>query len=70
MDYIVNLVGIDFVAIGSDFDGTNGYLVEGLSNVTKYPYLTLALLERGYTHNQIRKILGENFLRVFKQVCK
>lgn len=70
IDYIVNLVGIDFVAIGSDFDGTNGYLVEGLSNVTKYPYLTLALLERGYTHNQIRKILGENFLRVFKQVCK
>ena len=70
IDYIVNLVGIDYVAIGSDFDGTNGYLVEGLNNVTKYPYLTLALLERGYTQNQIRKILGENFLRVFKQVCK
>jgi len=70
IDYIVNLVGVDYVAIGSDFDGTSGYLVEGLSDVTKYPVLTMALLKHGYTHAQIRKILGENFLRIFKQVCK
>ncbi|MBU0473736.1 MAG: membrane dipeptidase [Bacteroidetes bacterium] len=70
IDYIVNLVGIDYIAIGSDFDGTNGNLVKGLSDVTKYPDLTIALLEHGYTHSDIRKILGENFLRVFKQVCK
>jgi len=70
IDYIVNLVGIDYVAIGSDFDGTNGDLVDGLSDVTKYPDLTIALLEHGYSHAEVRKILGENFLRVFKQVCK
>lgn len=70
VDYIVNLVGIDYVAIGSDFDGTGGNLVEGLSDVTKYPDLTIALLEHGYSQAEVRKILGENFLRVFKQVCK
>jgi len=69
IDYIVNLVGVDYVAIGSDFDGTGGYLVSGLSDITKFPDLTLALLNQGYSHSEIRKILGENFLRVFKQVC-
>ena len=69
IDYIVNLVGIDYVALGSDYDGTGGNLVDGLSDVTKFPVLTLALLEHGYSHSDIRKILGENFLRVFKQVC-
>ncbi len=70
IDYIVNLVGIDYVALGSDYDGTGGYLVEGLGDVTKFPKLTVALLDNGYTQAEVRKILGENVLRVFKQVCK
>lgn len=70
IDYIVNLVGIEYVALGSDFDGTGGNLVNGLSDVTKFPDLTFTLLEHGYSHSDIRKILGENFLRVFKKVCK
>jgi len=69
IDYIVNLVGIEHVALGSDFDGTGGYLVEGLSDVTKFPDLTLALLNHGYSQAEVRKILGDNFLRIFKQVC-
>jgi len=69
IDYIVNLVGIDHVALGSDFDGTGGNLVDGLSDVTKFPDLTKALLDHGYSQLEVRKILGENFLRVFKQVC-
>ncbi len=69
IDYIVNLVGIDHVALGSDFDGTGGNLVSGLDDVTKFPVLTKALLDHGYTQTEVRKILGENFLRVFQQVC-
>jgi len=70
IDYIVNYVGIDYVAIGSDFDGTGGYLPLGLEDVTKFPDLTYALLEHGYSQDDVSKILGKNFLRVFKQVCK
>ncbi len=69
IDYIVNLVGIDYIALGSDFDGTGGYLPEGLEDVTRLPSLTLALLKHGYSQSDVRKLLGENFLRVFKQVC-
>jgi membrane dipeptidase len=69
IDYIVNLVGIDYVALGSDFDGTGGNLVSGLDDVTKFPVLTKALLDYGYSQMEVRKILGENFLRVFQQVC-
>ena len=70
IDYIVDLVGIDHASIGSDFDGTGGYLAAGLDNVTKFPDLTYALLEHGYSHEEVKKILGENFLRVFKKVCR
>jgi len=69
IDYIKNLVGIDYVALGSDFDGIERVVV-GLEDVTKFPRLTEALLRRGYSISDVRKILGENFLRVFKQVCK
>lgn len=68
IDYIKNLVGIDYVAIGSDFDGGITPPV-GLADVSKLPALTLALLKHGYSPADIRKILGENYLRVFKQVC-
>ena len=68
IDYIKNLVGIDYVAIGSDFDGIEVTPI-GLEDVSKFPALTLRLLERGYSQQDIEKILGGNFMRVFEQVC-
>jgi len=65
LDYIVKLVGVDFVGLGSDFDGIEAGPKE-LNGVQDFPLITKALLERGYNKKDIRKILGENFLRVFK----
>lgn len=65
LDYIVRLVGVDFVGLGSDFDGIEAGPKE-LNGVQDFPLITKALLERGYNKKDIRKILGENFLRVFK----
>ena len=65
LDYIVKLVGIDFVGLGSDFDGIEAAPKE-LNGVQDFPLITKALFERGYNKKDIRKILGENFLRVFK----
>jgi len=65
LDYIVKLVGIDFVGLGSDFDGIEAGPKE-LNGVQDFPLITKALLERGYSKKDVRKILGENFLRVFK----
>lgn len=69
VDHIVNLVGTDHVAIGSDFDGIGTNVVVGLEDVSKYPDLTLALLQHGYTELEVAKFLGGNFRRVFEQVC-
>ncbi len=69
IDYIRNRVGIDYVAIGSDFDGIES-VPAGLEDVAKLPNLTSALLRRGYSIADVRKILGENYMRVFNQVCK
>lgn len=68
IDYIKNLVGIDYVAIGSDFDGIESTPV-GLEDVSKFSALTLKLLEHGYSQQNVEKILGGNFMRVFEQVC-
>ena len=68
IDYIKNLVGIDYVAIGSDFDGGITAPV-GLEDVSKLPALTIALLKHGYSSSDVKKILGGNYMRVFKQVC-
>ena len=68
IDYIKNLVGIDYIGLGSDYDGgitAPNELYDG----TCYPIITRKLVERGYSELEIRKILGLNFLRVFKQVC-
>ena len=65
IDYIVKLVGVDFVGLGSDFDGIEAAPKE-LNGVQDFPLITKALLERGYSKKDVRKILGENFLRVFK----
>lgn len=66
IDYVKNLVGIDYVGIGSDFDGGGG--VDGCADVSEFPNITAEMLERGYTENEIRKVWGGNFFRVFKQV--
>ena len=65
LDYIVKLVGVDHVGLGSDFDGVNS-LPEGLEGVEDFPKITEELVKRGYSNKDIRKILGGNFLRVFK----
>lgn len=65
LDYIVNLAGVDHVGLGSDFDGIEAGPKE-LNGVQDFPLITKALLERGYHKKEIRKILGGNFLRVFK----
>ena len=70
IDYIVNLLGsTDHVAIGSDFDGIGTNVVQGLEDVSKFPALTLALLQNGYSETEVAKFLGGNFRRVFEQVC-
>ncbi len=63
--HIVKVAGIDHVGIGSDFDGVSK-LPDQLQDVSTYPYITQALLDRKYTPEQIRKILGENLLRAFR----
>jgi membrane dipeptidase len=65
LDHIVKLVGVDHVGLGSDFDGISS-TPRGLDDVTSYPLLTKALRKRGYNQQEIRKILGENFIRVFR----
>ena len=65
IDYIVKLIGVDHVGLGSDFDGINSS-PRTLDDVSTFPLITKALMERGYTENQIDKILGGNFIRVFK----
>tara|TARA_R110002073_G_scaffold335987_1_gene529741 strand:+ start:3396 stop:4586 length:1191 start_codon:yes stop_codon:yes gene_type:complete len=65
IDYIVKLVGADYVGLGSDFDGINITPLQ-LDDVTTYPLITKALVEKGYSEEDIVKILGSNFLRVLK----
>ena len=64
LDYIVKIVGVDYVGMGSDFDGVNS-LPAGLDGVEDFPKITEELVKRGYSKKDIRKILGGNFLRVF-----
>ena len=67
-DHVVELVGIDHVGIGSDYDGVGDSLPTGLKDVSAYPNLVAGLLRRGYSEEDIRKILGENLLRVWQTV--
>lgn len=66
VDYIVNLVGINYVGISSDFGGGGG--IDGWMDASQTKNITLALLERGYSKNDIKKIWSENFLRVWTDV--
>jgi membrane dipeptidase len=70
IDYVVNLVGIDFVGIGSDFDGVGDSLPTGMKDVSGYPNLIAELLNRGYTEEDIEKIFSGNIFRVWREVEK
>lgn len=69
LDHIVQLAGVDHVGLGSDFDGIE-LAPQDLDGVEDMPNITSALLVRGYSKKDIRKILGGNFVRVFKAVSK
>jgi membrane dipeptidase len=66
IDHAVKLVGADHVGLGSDFDGAN--MPYGMEDATMIPKITEALLQKGYSESDIRKILGENTLRVMSEV--
>ena len=67
IDHVVKIAGVDHVGIGSDWDGINT-VPAGLEDVSRMPALTAALLRRGYTETDVRKILGGNLLRVLREV--
>jgi membrane dipeptidase len=67
IDHIAKVAGIDHLGLGSDFDGVTS-LPEGIDSAADLPKITQALLQRGYTREQIHKILGGNFMRVMREV--
>lgn len=68
IDHIAKVAGIDHVGLGSDFDGVSGALPAGIDSAADLPKITQALIDRGYSDSDIRKILGGNLLRVMKDV--
>jgi membrane dipeptidase len=66
IDHVVQVIGIDYVGIGTDFDGGGG--VEGCRTVAEMKNITIELLRRGYTRSDITKIWSGNFMRVFRKV--
>ncbi len=68
IDHVVALVGVDHVGFGSDFDGAGDTFPIGLKNVSQYPNLIAELMRRGYRDEDLRKICGENVLRVWSDV--
>jgi membrane dipeptidase len=68
IDHIAKVAGVDHVGLGSDFDGVSGATPQGMDSAADLPKITQGLLDRGYSAEDIRKILGGNLLRVFRQV--
>jgi len=68
IDHIAKVAGVDHVGLGSDFDGVDGQLPAGMDSTADLPKITAALMERGYSAEDCRKILGGNLLRVFREV--
>jgi len=68
IDHIAKVAGVDHVGLGSDFDGVSGQLPQGLDSPADLPKITEALIARGYSAEDCRKILGGNLLRVFREV--
>ncbi len=69
IDHIRKVAGIDHIGLGGDFDGIDS-VVQGLEDVSTYPALTAELLRRGYKDDEIKKIIGQNVLRVMREVEK
>ena len=67
-EHVVKVAGIDHVGLGSDFDGANSQFPQGMEDISKIPNLVQALMERGFSDEDILKILGGNTLRVMKAV--
>lgn len=68
IDHVAKVAGIDHVGLGSDFDGVSYLTPEGIDSAADLPKITAALMDRGYSAVDVKKILGENLLRVFGQV--
>jgi membrane dipeptidase len=68
IEHVIELVGIDYVGLGSDFDGVGDNLPKGLEDASCYPNLIYELLKKGRTEEDIRKICSDNFLRVWSEV--
>jgi membrane dipeptidase len=68
IDHIAKVAGVDHVGLGSDFDGVSGATPEGIDSAADLPKITQALLDRGYSAQDIHSILGGNLLRVFREV--
>jgi len=68
IDHIAKVAGVDHVGLGSDFDGVSGATPQGIDSAADLPKITQALLDRGYSAEDIKKILGGNLLRVFREV--
>jgi membrane dipeptidase len=68
IDHIAKVAGVDHVGLGSDFDGVSGATPQGIDSAADLPKITQALLDRGYSAEDIHKILGGNLLRVFREV--
>ncbi|MEW6365505.1 MAG: dipeptidase [Acidobacteriota bacterium] len=67
IEHAVKVAGVDHVGLGADFDGIDAE-IEGLEDCSKLPALTAELMRRGFTEQEVKKILGENFLRVLKEI--
>jgi membrane dipeptidase len=67
-DHAIKVAGIDHVGLGSDFDGVNDQLPEGVDDISKIPRIARALLERGYSDADVEKVLGGNTLRVMREI--
>ena len=67
IDHIAKVAGVDHVGLGSDFDGVSGATPQGIDSAADLPKITQALLDRGYSADDIRKILGGNVMRVFRE---
>jgi membrane dipeptidase len=66
IDHVAKLAGADHVGLGSDFDGVSGMVPRGMEDVSKYPSLVKGLIDLGYSDADIRKIMGENAIRVLR----
>ncbi|HMV47091.1 MAG TPA: dipeptidase [Blastocatellia bacterium] len=66
-EHAIKIAGIDHVGIGSDFDGVDGMLPPGMEDVSKLPTITYELLKRGHSEADVKKVLGENLLRVLAE---